>query len=514
MNNNRGTEERRRASNDVGSRNRVSNTPRQSEGGGTRPRAVQQANNSQKATGQPQRVNSVARRGTPQGQRTGASSVANVQKGSSQMQIRNNNSLGTSPVKEKVISPIKRKKSSPFSFFKKKKAKKPSSYRGYNRNDDYSSENTGNTAITSLLKAIVYIMSILVVSGFLSYFAITAGNDIFAFVKSDEEITVTIGAATDIKDLGKILEEKGVIKYANVFDLYAKLRKKNPELEAGEYTVSPSMGYDELIAVFAKQNIPERTTVIVTIPEGYTVDKIIDTLVNKYGLSTREELVDAIQNYDFDYWFVDRLEESGTDPNRKYRLEGYLYPDTYYYYSDSSAETILYKMLDNFDKKLKDIFKDDNSVPGADYIEKLDYLCKKHNMTFDEAMILASMIQMEAKYMTEYPRISGVFHNRLNNPSATNGLLESCATVLYFLDIRVPILSEEQTKIDNPYNTYMYKGLPPGCISNPAQEAIIYALYPEKNKYYYFVAGNDGYSLFAKTYKEHQKNIASLKQEE
>ncbi len=370
----------------------------------------------------------------------------------------------------------------------------------------------GGAAVTvaSLMKAIIYIMSILVVSGFLSYFIITVGNDVFAFVKEDEEINVRIDGETDIKRLGEVLEEKGVIKYANMFELYAKVRKKNPVLEAGEYTVSPSMSYDQLIAVFAKQTEPDRTTVVVTIPEGKTVDEIIKLLVEKYGLSSEEELEDAIQNYEFDYWFVKELDEADLRAGRKYRLEGYLYPDTYYYYSDASAPAILYKMLDNFDKKMKDIFKDDKKVPGADYIEKIHYICDQYKMTFDDMVILGSMIQMESKYTVEFGDISSVFHNRLANPAQTDGKLESDATLQYMLEERTEVLTEEHKKIDSPYNSYLYAGLPPGPIANPAQTAIIYALYPNSTGYYYFVAGKDGYSLFAKTYKEHLKNIETV----
>ena len=372
-------------------------------------------------------------------------------------------------------------------------------------------DRTGNTAVTSLLKAVIYIMSILVISGFLSYFAITAGNDIFAFVKEDTEVSVTIEEGTDIKALGAKLADEGVIKYPRVFSFYAKLRKKDSvALQAGEYTVSPMMNYDSLIAAFAKSNAAERTTVVVTIPEGYTVDQIIDTLVGKYGLSSEKELKDAIENYDYDYWFVKRLETDKPRYGRKYRLEGYLYPDTYYYFSDSSASAIIYKMLDNFDKKVKDIFRGDKTVPGNNYIEKIDYLCGNFGLSFDDIVTIASMVQMEGKYTTEFGTISSVFHNRLKNPSVTNGKLESDATLQYLLEKRTEHLTEEHKQIDSPYNTYLYEGLPPGAISNPAQTALIYALYPDDTKYYFFVAGKDGYSLFARTYKEHKQNIAKV----
>ena len=360
-----------------------------------------------------------------------------------------------------------------------------------------------NTTVSSLVKAIIYIMSILVFSGILSYSVITIGNDVFAFVKSDEEIQITVPEGTSIKELGYILADNGVIKYPRVFDFYADLRGKNPTLVAGDYTVSPSMNYDQLINVVAQKTSSVKETVVVVIPEGYTVDQIIDTLVNKYHLSSREELEDAIQNYDFNYWFVDRLE--GLRAGRTYRLEGYLYPDTYYYYTDASAVTIVNKMLKNFDTKMKQTFKN-CTAEGDDYIEKITNLCRQRNMTFDDMVILASMVQMEAYYDIEYGTVSSVFNNRIKNPSKTGGKLESDATIYYILDERPEELTQAYLNIDSPYNTRLYAGLPPGPITNATYLAINYALYPENTGYYYFVSKPDGYNLFAKTLAEHQKN--------
>ncbi len=371
---------------------------------------------------------------------------------------------------------------------------------------DEENESGSSTAISSLVKAVIYIAAILVISGILSYFTITVGNDVFAFVKSDDEITVTIGEGTSIKELGEILEDNGVIKYSGIFNLYAKLRDKNPDLVAGEYTVTPSMNYDQLIRVFAKNTSTKAETVIVTIPEGYTVKQIVDTLVDKYGLSSREELYDVIENYEFDYWFIKQLDEN-IKPDRMYRLEGYLYPDTYYYYTNASAVTIVNKMLKNFDVKMKQTFKN-CTAPGADYIEKINNLCVARGKTFDEIVNLASLVQMEAYYDIEYGKISSVFNNRLKNPGyETGGYLGSDATYYYILQDNPPDeLTSDILNIDNPYNTRKYKGLPPGPICNPTFLAINYALYPESTKYYYFVAKKDGYNLFAKTLKEHEEN--------
>ena len=373
--------------------------------------------------------------------------------------------------------------------------------------DDAEGGASDSTLVSSLVKAIIYIMAILVVSGCLSVFAITVANDVFALVKSDEEITVTIPEGLSVKELGKILEKNGVINSAGIFNFYAKLRDKNPSFVAGEYTVSPSMNYDQLLSVFAKTVTTQAETVIVVIPEGYTVNKIIDVLVNKYGLSTREDLTDAINNYDFDYWFIDQL-EGNTSTYRTYRLEGYLYPDTYYYYSDASAVTIINKMLRNFDVKMKQTFKN-CTAPGDDYIEKINNLCAARGRTFDQIVNLASLVQMEAYYDIEYGTIASVFNNRLNNPGyQTNGYLESDATLYYILQDNPPEhLTNAHLNMDHPYNTRLYKGLPPGPITNPTYLAIKSALYPENTNYYYFVSKKDGYTLFATTLKEHNKNV-------
>ena len=352
-----------------------------------------------------------------------------------------------------------------------------------------------NTAFSSLLKAAIYIVFILAVSAGLSYFCITAANDVFAFMKDEREVVVsTTGENVTIAQLAKLLDKEDVIRYPKIFELYAKVRKKDSNLIATTETVSPSMSYDELIAAFKKKKVP-RAEVKVTIPEGFTVDNIIDLLTNEYGIGTRKGFEEAINNYDYDYWFVEELSVS---PDRKYRLEGYLYPDTYIFYTDSAETTVVNKMLSNFDRKFDSRFRDRAAEMG---------------WTVDDIVILASMIQMEGKYETEYGAISSVFHNRIKYPEQTLGKLESDATIQYFLPERMEHLTQKELDTDSPYNTYLYAGLPPGPISNPTTYAINYALYPNDTNYFYFVAKSDGRSLFASTYAEHLRNVETVKNE-
>ncbi|MBR2616336.1 MAG: endolytic transglycosylase MltG, partial [Clostridia bacterium] len=217
------------------------------------------------------------------------------------------------------------------------------------------------------------------------------------------------------------------------------------------------------------------------------------TLFTSQGIGTKEGFVDAIQNYDYSYRFLEELEKNGLPEGRKYRLEGYLFPDTYEFYTDSSEIAIIDKMLTAFEAHFE----------GA-YYDRLEEM----EMTLDEVVTLASIVQMEGKFTSDFYSVSGVFHNRLNSKNMRK--LQSDATVQYCLPERKEELSYADIAIDSPYNTYENEGLPPSAITNPGWEAIQAALYPEENRYYYFVSDTDGTIEFAETEQMHLKNRAWL----
>ena len=374
--------------------------------------------------------------------------------------------------------------------------------RNINRASDAERENarteegsTGGGAVASLIKAILYIVVVVAVAGLLSYYIIVFGNDMYAFVKSDEEVEVTIPEYATVDEIADILGDAGVIKYPRLLVLYAKLKKidKNYEFIAGDYTVNGMMNYDELFYAFVPHKSYE--TVRLTIPEGYTVDEMIK-LFTENGIGTRDKFIDVINNYDFDFEFVKALDASDLT-GRTYRLEGYLYPDTYEFYKGSSEETVIYKMLNRFDVIFSDSF--------YEVANNLGY-------SVDQIITLASMIEKEARYSADYEQVSSVFHNRLNDP-ANYPYLESDATIMYAIQVRdgerKTSLTGEDLAYDTPYNTYLYKGLPPGPIANPGYEAITCALYPAKTKYYFFVSDNFGNTYFSRTNAEH--NAAKAK---
>jgi len=202
------------------------------------------------------------------------------------------------------------------------------------------------------------------------------------------------------------------------------------------------------------------------------------------------------------YKFLQALQEQerqGFAEGRKYALEGYLYPDTYEFYTDTSEIDAVAKLLKTFNTRFE-----------KEYYDRCDELA----LTVDEVVNIASIVQKETKYSSEYMTVSSLYHNRLNNPYRFPRL-QCDSTYLYaFPDRREGLTLDEMKKSDNPYSTYSIDGLPPSAICNPSLDAIIAALYPsgadssgKEYTYYYMVARPNGYHYFATTEAEHLANI-------
>ncbi len=357
---------------------------------------------------------------------------------------------------------------------------------------------TTNTFITGMIKAAVYITCIVIISVFLAVGIIIVGNDVFALVKDDKVVEITVSEGTSVSELAEILAENEIISYPAVFKLFASLKDMTDEdIVAGTYQISPTMNYDILTSAF--KPVFKREIVRLTIPEGSTVLDIIKIFTDK-GIGTKEGFVAAVNDYNYSEYFewLKPLYEE-TDSKRYFRLEGYLYPDTYDFYSDSEETQIIYKLLENFDAKFSEEMKADAAEAGY---------------TVDQIVVLASLVQTEAFFYEDYDTIASVFANRLKNPS-TFPKLESDATVTYAIEVvegkRPDGLGAAELDFDSPYNTRKYNGMPPGAISNPGYDAIMCAIYPARTDYYYFVADAQGHNVFSKTYKEHLAAVEAIR---
>ena len=244
---------------------------------------------------------------------------------------------------------------------------------------------------------------------------------------------------------------------------------------------------------------PPRETVKFTISEGMTVEGIAARLVDKGILKSPDrflELCRDAKSFAGSYQFVKKIVDEGRE-GRTYMLEGYLFPDTYEVFADATEEEIIVKMLDRF---------------GEIYTRKYVERAEEMGYTLDEVVILASMIEKEAKTF-DFNKVSAVFYGRLANDMP----LHSDATLGYVLKTQSMEFTQEELDIDNPYNTYKYKGLPAGPISNPGTAAMEAVLFPNEQYitegYLYFclMDPTTGALAFAKTAEEHAANVEKYK---
>lgn len=337
-----------------------------------------------------------------------------------------------------------------------------------------------------------FVLICLGIAAVLSTLAILFVREVFALNRRGREgESVTVITEKDITtdEAAVILKENRLIGSAVLFRVYSRLRGKNKTFSAGEYTLSPSAGYDGLIHRLSGGGAVKRKQISVTVPEGSTVRDIIRIICRENGICSEEEFTDTVKNGDFDkYPFIKSMKDGGRDGERIYRLEGYLYPDTYYFFTDSSAYTVIDRMLENFDRH---------------FDEKYLLSCEKMGLTVDEAVTLASMIMKEARKLSDYPKVSSVFWNRKGSRTF-GGRYQSDATLTYALGR--PMAGGDKDDL-SPYNTYKHAGLPPSPICCPDMNAVSYALSPDRTGYYYFVSDKNGDMLYATTYEQHRSNI-------
>ena len=277
---------------------------------------------------------------------------------------------------------------------------------------------------------------------------------------------VNIPSGTNAKEIVDVLEKNEIIRKNNyTFRILIKLMKLEDQLKYGEYDLSPSMNMPQILDKLVKGEV---IVYKITIPEGYTHTQIAE-LLDKEEVAEKET-------------FLKLAKDS------KKSWEGYLFPDTYEVPKKYGAENMSKVMLSNFNQ----------IAIENEFTEKAEEI----GFSLNEIIILASIIEKEVKFSEEKSKVSSVFYNRLEKGMK----LQSCATIQYILEEPKERLDENDLKIESPYNTYLYKGLPPGPICNPGLDSIMAALEPEEEDYLYFVLGENGKHIFSKTYQEHLRN--------
>lgn len=338
---------------------------------------------------------------------------------------------------------------------------------------------------SGLSGAAIYAIFVIGVSALLACIGWVAANDVLALNKPEKTATITITNDDSFGDVAEKLKDEGLIEYKFLFNLFATFTRSKDDVVAGTFTLNTDMDYRALLSGMSA-NSATRATVTVTIPEGYTVDQIF-TLLEEKGVASVEDLQDMAANHDYAFSFLQDLEMGDY-----HRLEGYLYPDTYEFTTPQNSLYVINKMLVRFDEQFTDAMRQEVADSGR---------------TIHEIITIASMIEKETDG-NDRADIASVIYNRLNNPSGrTQGYLQIDATLAYINGGKVP--TEADKSIDSPYNTYLYKGLPAGPISNPGLESIKAAMNPNSTSYYYYALGDDGVHHFFKTLREQQNFIAT-----
>lgn len=298
------------------------------------------------------------------------------------------------------------------------------------------------------------------------------------FDSSDELVTVDIPEGASNREIAYLLEEKGVISSPFLFRAYSKLFQSGV-YQSGVHSFYCGMSYGKAVKSLSEMS---ENTVTVTVPEGYELWQIAHLLEEK-GVCSAEDFYEA-QKSDFSSFpFL-----KGID--RENPLEGYLFPDTYEFERESDAKEVIGRMLSAFSEKVLKEYEKSGS-----------------EMSLDDIVILASMVEREAGNDGEMGLVASVFTNRLK----IGMTLSSCATVQYVIKERKAVLSNQDIQIDSPYNTYKNKGLPIGPIASPGLSAVKAALNPEESDYLYFAAAKDGGgNIFSKTGEEHLKIVKEL----
>ena len=322
---------------------------------------------------------------------------------------------------------------------------------------------------------------------------------------SKEYVTVQIPEGANVQEIGSTLEHSGVIKHGVIFAFYAKY-KNYSDLKAGYYNLQKSMSTEDIIKELQKGGTPEPqapSLANLTIPEGYTIDQIAQAVGQLQGEFkeplTAETFLAKVQDDNFISQEVAKypnlLESLPTkESGARYRLEGYLFPATYSIKESTTIESLIDEMLAAMDKTL---------TPHYSAI-------KSKNLTVNELLTIASLVEKEGAKTEDRKLIAGVFYNRLNIGMP----LQSNIAILYAqgkLGQNISLADDAgiDTSINSPYNVYTKPGLMPGPVDSPSQDAIEASINQTKSENLYFVANvTDGKVYYAVTQEEHDRNVA------
>lgn len=341
--------------------------------------------------------------------------------------------------------------------------------------------------------AIVWLCMVLLVAFTIASYLIGGAQDFFAVGRNEGTTEIVLPDTVDSEELSQILYQRGAISKPEFFKLYADVTVDEDEWEwfqKGVYEIGTNLDYEDIINRLQGGN-ESREEVRVTFPEGSNALEI-GALLEENEVCTQEEFLAALNDIDFTNYDV--IAALGSTAGKYYNVEGYLFPDTYDFWKGEELESVIGKMLNNFQSRISDTTM---------------ALVRQSGYSLDEIVTMASIIQGEAADDSDMYLVSAVIHNRLQNGIYGLYYLQ-CDSTIYYPYKNFAAVPESGSLDFGSYNTYVIEGLPDGAICNPGMDAIMAALNPSKEGdapyYLYFCHAADGTAYYATNEEDHNYN--------
>ncbi|MBC2581330.1 endolytic transglycosylase MltG [Clostridium sp. DJ247] len=321
---------------------------------------------------------------------------------------------------------------------------------------------------------LILVITIIMLSG------VYYGYKLLSTTKNTYDVEIKIPENSSTREIANILHEKSIIRSKYYFIFEQKVLHKDKIIKFGTFIIPKQIPLSRLANILARYG-KDANMIKITIPEGYNTEQI-GQLLEKNGLVTKNDFLNKVANWkDTSYWFLKDI------PQDTHMLDGFLFPNTYFFYKNETSDEIIHAMLDQFDKEISQY---------KNYIIQSNYDIRN-------LVIVASLIEKEARKDVDRPKIASVIYNRLNKDMP----LQIDATIIYVIGHKDKLYNKD-LMVQSPYNTYINKGLPPSSICNPGIASITAAIHPEKTDYLYYVLNEQtSEHVFAKTYQEHVENI-------
>ena len=374
----------------------------------------------------------------------------------------------------------------------------------------------GFLGIPHIIATLIWLAIIVAIGVSLGRMIWVCAADVLAFGREEQLVTITITSDDTIEDIADKLGKVGLIRYPELFKIYADLAVDEGEITTGTFTLNTLYDYHALVNGMSPSSATRKVVEGVLIPEGFTCKQIFARL-EEYGVCKAADLEAYAADGALDeYWFLENVERGD-----KYCLEGYLFPATYDFYENSTPKQALEKMLDAF----KANYSEELQAQLATLNERLSEMMRSNGcseeyiaanqLTIRDTIIVASLIEKEMATEEEGRAIASVIYNRLTQDTEVERRLQIDATFYYALGGYQEDLTAEDLQMDSPYNTYINSGLVPGPIANPGLACLKAAMEPEDTDYYYYVLDpENGEHDFSKTFEEHDKKVKKYYGEE